>query len=174
METSSSDSDSDDERVAENFDLVNRAAGIVNNLIPEKSVDKYRACYKDFEAWKKTNNIDTFKEEVFLIYFDEISAKYKPSTLWSRWSMLKKIMDLDHGIDLDSYKRLKALIKKKSKGFQSRKSKVLTASQIATFLTTSPDAIYLAMKVSNNYIHFQISKYIIHSKYIIKKNSQNG
>lgn len=59
------------------------------SLLPCRSKEKYIATYETFLKWKNSKNAKSFSENVFLAYFNELATKYKPSTLWSVYSMLK-------------------------------------------------------------------------------------
>lgn len=93
----SSEIESEEDETTRN--IVAEAKGITNNLLPQKSGFRYNICYDEFMAWKLTNKIDSFSEDVLLVYFNEQSEKMKPSTLWSRWSMLRSVILLKHEIN---------------------------------------------------------------------------
>ena len=61
--------------------------------------------------------------------------------------MMKTTLQLRHDIDIGNYHKLKSFLKNFSKGFQSKKSKVLTWKQITAFLDNADDYHYLVMKV---------------------------
>ncbi|KAJ8915322.1 hypothetical protein NQ315_014830, partial [Exocentrus adspersus] len=50
-------------------------------------------------------------------YFTELSTKYKSSTLWTYYSILRSTITLHQDINLENYKKLRALLKRKSEGF---------------------------------------------------------
>lgn len=128
-------------------DIRARAAIANDCVIPEKSKNQYNAVYVKFIEWKTLHNAKTFSETVLMAYFQELSETYRPSTLWSKYSMLKAVIKLKHDIDIKTYTRLTAFLKRQSAGFQSKKSKVLTAEQIETFINEAPDQQHLATKV---------------------------
>lgn len=119
----------------------------VTKFLPEKSKDRYNMCYIEFLAWQKKNLTTSFSESVLLIYFNELSQVHKPPTLWSRWSMLKSLINLNQGININSYHKLKKFLKNFGKGHIPKKSPVLTLSQINKFLNEYDDFIYLEIKV---------------------------
>ncbi|XP_047997098.1 uncharacterized protein LOC125234755 [Leguminivora glycinivorella] len=121
---------------------------LVDTLIPEKSKDKYLNVYDSFIKWKDQNNEKSFSEKVFLNYFNDISKKVKPSTLWAAYSMLKSTMRAKHNIYLQEYVNLLLWLKKRSAGYKSSQSKILTEANIRKFLEDAPDAKYLATKVA--------------------------
>lgn len=83
-----------------------------------------------------------------LVYFDELSKRFKPSTIWSKYSMLKSTLTILRGVDIGGYRQLAALLAKNSKGFVSKKSKILESQHVEKFLNEAPDDKYLAVKVS--------------------------
>ncbi|XP_024876593.1 uncharacterized protein LOC112457651 [Temnothorax curvispinosus] len=70
-----------------------------------------------------------------------------PTTLWSRYSMLRAVIEMKQNVDISKYKELRALLKKKTKGHRPKKAKVFTSTNISKFLNDAPDDQYLAMKV---------------------------
>lgn len=63
-------------------------AEATKNLIPSKSKALYDSTYSNFTSWKERKKGNT-SEKVLLAYFHELSKKYKPSSVWSFYSMLK-------------------------------------------------------------------------------------
>jgi hypothetical protein len=128
-------------------ELKNIADCAVSNLIPEKSQRQYDKCYNDFKEWCNKNNVKTVSEKVVLAYLMEKSKTVKSSTLWSTYSMLKLTLNIRDGIDVTKFLKLVPFLKKKSVGYQAKKSKVLTRDQINLFLEKASDKNYLLWKV---------------------------
>ena len=82
-----------------------------------------------------------------LVYFNELAKRFKPPSLWSKWSMLKTTLQLRNNIDIGNYHKLKNFLKQCSKRYQSKKSKVFTWKEIQEFLKRGDDYFDLAMKV---------------------------
>lgn len=141
-------SDSDDEDFLTPPQLKETAKILIDNLLPQKSIKKYNKTYDDFLQWKSEKNAASFSETVLLAYFSEKAQKYKPSTLWSIYSMLKSTILTRNDINIQEYKKLTAFLKRKSEGFRSKKSKVLNTKDVYSFLQNAPDDKYLLMKVS--------------------------
>lgn len=116
-------------------------------LIPQKSRDKYEYAYKAFNNWKKQKNTSLTSQNILMAYFDELAAKYKPSTLWSQYSMLKTTIQHNEKINIGTYNPLISFLKSHGKGFRSKKSNVLTSKEIETFLKDAPNNTHLATKV---------------------------
>lgn len=128
---------------------ITNAPKIINeNLLPIKSKQRYIATYDNFLQWKTDKKANTFSEDVFLAYFGELAEKYKPSSLWAIFSMLKSTLMTKNCVNIKNYANLTAFLKKKSDGFISKKSKVLTAEHVEKFLNDAPDTKYLATKVN--------------------------
>ncbi|XP_063385759.1 uncharacterized protein LOC134671837 [Cydia fagiglandana] len=121
---------------------------LVETLIPAKSKEKYLNVYDGFIKWKDQNNEKSFSEKVFLNYFNEIAKKLKPSSLWGIYSMLKTTMRAKHNIYLQDYFNLRVWLRKRSVGFKSSQSKILTQENIRKFIDEAPDTQYLAAKVA--------------------------
>lgn len=117
------------------------------NLLPAKSKTLYENAYKSFTDWKNSSKIKSSSERVMMAYFNKLSNQYKPSTLWSQYSMLKTCIILHEKIDVSDYHTLSAFMKRQSHGYQAKKSKVLTTDEINKFIKEAPDDIYLLTKV---------------------------
>lgn len=119
--------------------------------IPENSRLTYESKYTCFEQWcadKKIKNITN--ENVLIIYFEQLSKTSKPTTLWTVYSMLRSVILMKKKVDISKYVHLNTFLKRKSKGYKPRKSKILTAQDIRKFLLEAPDKKFLLMKVYNN------------------------
>jgi hypothetical protein len=128
-------------------DILMEAQIATEKLLPIKSRDKYLHTYENFLQWQSNKETTSFSENVLMAYFNELAAKYKPSTLWSIYSMLKSTLIMKHNINLSRYALLLAFVKRQSDGFKSKKSKVLSADHIRKFIDEAPDHKYLATKV---------------------------
>lgn len=117
------------------------------NLVPEKSKQKYTLSYNLFMEWCKEQKTSSCSENVLIAYFGNISSKFKSSTLWSQYSMLKTMLNINKGVDISNYSKLRAFLKRKSDGYRARKSKVFTTNEIDKFIKEAPDSIYLLAKV---------------------------
>ena len=137
------------------LDIFEEAEYSGKQILPKRSKDKYEGAYQAFIAWRQSINTESWCESVFLSYFTELAKTLKPSTLWSRYSMLKSTIISNNNIDISRYSKLNAYLKKQSTGFTSQKSKILTLDEITKFLDEAPDYEYLATKV-NTIIQFFI------------------
>ncbi|KAJ3665816.1 hypothetical protein Zmor_001287 [Zophobas morio] len=79
------------------------------------------------------------KRKKMLNYLDEKSQEVKPSTLWSKYSMIKAVLSVKENIEIN---RVIAFLKRNSVGYEPTKSKVLTRQEIDTFLTNADDMKY--------------------------------
>lgn len=130
---------------------IREAAKLVSlNLMPEKSKRLYTATYNAFKTWRKSKGSNSFCEDVLLVHFSELSKKYSPPSLWSMFSMLKCTINTFDKIDISTYNRLIASIKKVNSGYVAKKSAVFTKENICDFLLNAPDDIYLCEKVCYN------------------------
>lgn len=145
-----SDSD-DDEMLCTPPELRQIASNTVQNLLPEKSQDKYKSVYKNFLDWCSGKNANSFTENVLLAYFNELSTKYKASSLWTFYSMLRSTLNINNGIHIENYSKLRAFLKRKSEKHIVKKAKTFTPEQLNSFINEAPDESYLATKVSLYY-----------------------
>ncbi|KAJ3644303.1 hypothetical protein Zmor_026969 [Zophobas morio] len=83
-----------------------------------------------------------------LNYLHEKSQEVKPSTLWSKYSMIKAVLSVKENIEINKFSRVIAFLKRNSVGYEPTKSKVLTRQEIDTFLTNADDMKHLLIKVA--------------------------
>lgn len=60
--------------------------------------------------------------------------------------MVKSSLSIKKGVDIGKYLKLRAYLKKKSEGYQAKKSPVFTKQQVEMFLREVPDEKFLGMK----------------------------
>ncbi|KAJ8912994.1 hypothetical protein NQ315_002871, partial [Exocentrus adspersus] len=93
-------------------------------------------------------NLKSYSENVLLVYFGELSKKMKSSTLWSVYSMLRATLNIYNKVDIGTYFKLRAFLKRQSDGYRAKKSRVLEREDIHKFLVEAPDDTYLSTKVT--------------------------
>lgn len=123
------------------------AENAVNNLLPTKSRSNYEKQYIKFEEWCKVKELHVISENALIAYFQLQCTKYKPSTLWTIYSMLRSCLTIYKDVDISQYKKLQAFLKQLSRGYLPKKSKILEEIDIIKFIQEADDKIYLAMKV---------------------------
>ncbi|KAJ3646452.1 hypothetical protein Zmor_024040 [Zophobas morio] len=128
--------------------ITEKAKEIVLDLLPAKSPQMYEKEYQIFLRWKEEKKIVVVNEDVVLNYLHEKSQEVKPSTLWSKYSMIKAVLSVKENIEINKFSRVIAFLKRNSVGYEPTKSKVLTRQEIDTFLTNADDMKYLLIKVA--------------------------
>lgn len=129
-------------------DITMAANSAVASLMPEKSKKIYEHQYLEFMKWCAIKNVSEYSEVVLLAYFYEISDKFKSSTLWSVYSMLKSTLAIRNNIDISKFFKLTAFLKNKSKGYRAKKSSIFTRNQLEQFFREASDELYLFEKVN--------------------------
>ncbi|XP_045765066.1 uncharacterized protein LOC123867182 [Maniola jurtina] len=127
-------------------DIEDKKTSFENLLLP-KSREKYKKTYEDFIKWKTEKKVNSFSENAFLAYFNDLSKDKRPSTLWCEYSKLKTTIRLKENVNIGDYANLSTFLKRKSQGFMPKKSKVLSGNNIETFIKEAPDEQYLLEKV---------------------------
>lgn len=61
--------------------------------------------------------------------------------------MLKATLSVKENLDIGTYKRVTAFLKRKGVGYEPKKSKVLSREEVNTFLREADDEVYLMIKV---------------------------
>lgn len=141
-------SSSEDEEMMKN--LAEEAEQVSINLLPSKSKERYEKEYSLFKEWLTRRGIKKVSESAVLVYFSEHAKILKSSTLWSKYSMLRSVLNIRDNIDI-KYPKLVAFLKKESSGYAPKKSMTLERGEILRFLAEAPDGDYLHMKVSTFY-----------------------
>lgn len=118
------------------------------NSLPLVSGKKYESAYNVFMEWRAKKGVITFTENDLMQYFEELSLKYKSSSLWATYSMLKTTLNMHHNVVMDNFTKLRLFLKRKSIGQQTKKAKTFTPDEINRFIEEAPDVKYLATKVS--------------------------
>lgn len=127
------------------------AESVINNLLPNKSGNRYWKEYELFMKWCGDNNVSVPNEYVLLAYFEYKSKHLKASTMWSIFSMLKSTINIKHNINIENYTKLMAFLKKAKSGYVPKKSKTLEIEDIDKFIKEAPDEDYLLIKVRISY-----------------------
>ena len=162
MENPDSESDSDlvveSERPGTPTELVEAASKADLELLPAKSRTRYMDTYNLFQAWKTAKNATSNSETVVFAYLSEMANTknkknecLKPSTLWARYSMLKATMNIYDKVDIGTYGKLTAFLKRKSTGYVPLKAKIFTENEIQRFLDIAPDVLWLDVKVKHSF-----------------------
>lgn len=77
-----------------------------------------------------------------------VAAKYKPTTLWVEYSMLRTTIQTKDNIDI-CYPELITFLKASSFGYVSQKLSVFRLDDLRRFLSEAEDDDFLAVKVRN-------------------------
>lgn len=106
------------------------AAAAVEELLPDKSKERYEKQYAKFKSWCNNKKVNQVTEEVMLAFFAEESKIYKSSSLWSTYSMLRAVLLIKENINIANYLKLKSYLKRKSVGYEAKKSRVFSRNEI--------------------------------------------
>ncbi|KAJ8967353.1 hypothetical protein NQ317_008719 [Molorchus minor] len=115
----------------ESEEIVEAANIGISNLLPTKSRSLYDIAYNRFKKWCAEKNVQVYSENVLLAYFSENAKNYKSSKLWVQYSM--------------QIPKLIAFLKRIGDGYQAKKSKILTKSEIDRFLSSADDKEFLIL-----------------------------
>ncbi|KAL1115076.1 hypothetical protein AAG570_007107 [Ranatra chinensis] len=119
----------------------------IGKLLRHKSKVLYESAYNDLIKWAGDNKVTRFTESALLDYFGQLAKYYKGSTLWSKYSMLKKQLVAKHNVHLAIYYKLISFIKRTNSNYSPKKSRALTREQFDDFIDNAPDDDYLSTKV---------------------------
>lgn len=128
-------------------DISQMATEISLELLPRKSRHIYEQKYVQLMDWCTEEGVEKVSENVLLTYFSEKAKEFKPSSLWSVYSMLKTTLKIKNDLDISGFHKLTAFLKEKSVGYKPKKSKTLSQDNVSKFLLEAPDREFLMMKV---------------------------
>lgn len=128
-------------------ELLEIAKSSIETLIPTKSKKVYDYAYTKFVKWSEENHVHFYSENVLIAYFTNLSEKFKSSTMWSQYSMLKSELNIKHNVKIENYSKLIAFLKRKGDNYKPKKSKVFSKQEFDNFLKNAPNKRYLATKV---------------------------
>lgn len=123
------------------------AAKVSAELLPRKSCERYENEYRLFCKWRQQKEVNTVSDDTLLVYLSEKAKSMKASTLWSRFSMLKSCLAVKENVNVSNLPKSIAFLKRQSVGYTPKKSKVLTADQVAKFILEAPDEKWLLTKI---------------------------
>lgn len=82
-------------------EVLHEAEEATKKLIPEKSRDRYEKELAFFNQWRERKNVrNSLNENVVLAYFSGLASSFKASSLWTKYSMLKKELMIYHNVDI--------------------------------------------------------------------------
>ena len=114
----------------------NEAQDVKKLLIPKKSALRYETLFLQMQEWKRVNGLpeNDYTQDTLLVYFDEISKRYAPSTLWTHYSAIKKVLKVQKDVSIKGYENLQDLLKINSSGHVPKKSQASLLTFIKNFL----------------------------------------
>ena len=72
-------------------EIIAEASKATTSILPQKSAELYRNTYDAFQKWEKFKKIPSTSNSktTLLAYSNELSLKLSPSSLWSKFPVLK-------------------------------------------------------------------------------------
>jgi len=128
--------------------IAEKAEKVIQNLLPKKSRDSYDKEYEKLVNWMAENGVENINETVLLGYFGDLAETFSPNSLWSKYSMVKKTLMVNKNINIATYHKLCEYLKQGSKGYQPKKSKVLSREEVLKFIHEAPNKTFLMNKVA--------------------------
>jgi integrase len=130
-------------------DIRECAAIASDSLLPTHSRLKYERTLASFYSWKSEKGIHSslVTENIVLAYLFELSTSYAPSTMWTLYSMLNKMVQLKEGVNISTFPKVLAFLKKGSSSYKSKKSAIFSRDHIEQFIRTADNEKYLHVKV---------------------------
>ncbi|KAJ8910576.1 hypothetical protein NQ315_011245 [Exocentrus adspersus] len=92
------------------------------------------------------NCVRKITEDAVLVYFSNRAKTLKPSSLWSKYSMLRTFINIKQNTDT-KYPKLIAFLQRQASGYKPKKSLTFEREEVNKFLTEAPNEVYLSIKV---------------------------
>lgn len=125
-------------------EVLEKAEKARNSLVPLKSSAVYNKEYNIFMNWCKSHKIILISETVILAFFQELSEAFSPNSLWTKFSMIRKILIIKKDVPpTTKFPEVELFLKHNSRNYYPKKSRVLTRAQILKFLNVAPVDDYL-------------------------------
>ncbi|KAJ8912814.1 hypothetical protein NQ315_014397 [Exocentrus adspersus] len=128
--------------------ILKKAEKATQNLLPKKSKEVYSSEYEKFINWMTEDCVEHISETVLLGYFSDLSENFSPSSLWSKYSMVKKTLMVNKNFNIANYHKLIEYLKQGSKGYQPKKSKTLSRENVLKFIHEAPNETFFMKKVA--------------------------
>ncbi|XP_064213494.1 uncharacterized protein LOC135266508 [Tribolium castaneum] len=128
-------------------EISNIAADAKDSLLPSKSKHLYEETYNAYRKWRSNKKIDTICEDTILAYFSSELSRYKSSSLWSKYSMLRSTINLRERIDISKFPSVIPYLKRKGEGYKPKKSLILSKDHIDEFFRKADTKEHLFNKV---------------------------
>lgn len=129
-------------------EIIKKAKEATENLLPQKSKEVYDMEYQKLLNWMQENYVKDVNETVLLGYFGDLAKTFAPSSLWSKYSMVKKTLIVNKNINIANYYKLMEYLKQTSKGYKAKKSKILSREDVLKFIYKAPNETFLMKKVA--------------------------
>lgn len=120
-------------------------------LVPTKSKPIYDQTLAKFKTWCAQHKVpeNYFSEGTILAYAKTLAETMRPSTVWSKISMLRKTILAYHSLDLGEMATVKAFTHRHEMDHpEKKKSAVFTRENVERYLSNASDDAFLATKVA--------------------------
>lgn len=131
------------------FEIFESAREAVFETLPKLSREKYTRVYNNFKEWQKKYGTESVSNELILAYFHTLATKkkYKPTSLWAYYSMLKATLRSYENVHIEKYKQVSAFLSARSSGYKAKKARVCSEDNIKTFIYQADEVSWLDVKV---------------------------
>jgi integrase len=122
-------------------DIKELASKALDNLVPRKTKETYFKAYQRFQNWLKDKGTTKVSESTLLAYFQENLAVKAPTTMWSEYSLLKKMLRVQNGVDISKFTSITDLLKQTSRSHQKKKASTFSNDEVDRFLSSAPNTL---------------------------------
>lgn len=143
MQLHSSEEDNSEDRNSTSIETENSQD--YEKLNPAENKARFLQAYQDFTNWRKDMQIESTNEMMFFTYFEHLSRTKTIAVLNNIHTMLKTMLILEEGIDINIYSKVNSFLRDMS--CKPEKRGIFTYQNFSDFIDSAPDK-YLAKKVN--------------------------
>ncbi|KAB0790004.1 hypothetical protein PPYR_15705, partial [Photinus pyralis] len=129
-------------------EIIQEAEEASGKLMPEKSRNRYEKELTAFNEWRaKRVGEMVLSETVVLAYVSGLSKVFNASSLWTKFSMLKKALIVNGNVDISRFGKVIAFMKAQNVNYVPKKSKILSVEDTRKFILEASDDFLLCKVV---------------------------
>ena len=131
------------------------------NLSLDRMDGKVRGMYERYQKlWKDFVNkhgCDMMSDDAMIAFMSENAQKYKAGTLWVIYSCINKMYIMDKGVNLNTWPRLRALMKTMTEKYVAKKANTFSPEQVDEIICNWSESFDPRLRMGA--VHIMLSYY---------------
>jgi len=119
-----------------------QASLVRQTLVPSASAGTYSKQWDNYLKWaalKQLTEDTIYSEDSLLVYFQELSKHYAPSSMWTIFSCINCYFQIHKGINIKQFYSLVRFLKQLSATHVPKQAKAFTEKEISLYLQSAPN-----------------------------------